>query len=107
MKAWDIYSFTPPGFLEPHPAVIVSHPDRVARKPMVSILACSSHRAGREAGPTEVILDKADGLDWATLRFCDLFYAVPKADLKQHRGHVSHERRMEIIRTINRANGWI
>jgi hypothetical protein len=67
VKSWDIYSYTPPGFPEPHPAVIISHPDRVAHKPMVSILACSSHRSGREAGPNEVILDAADGLDWATL----------------------------------------
>jgi len=107
MKAWDIFSYTPPGFPGPHPAVIISHPDRVARKPVVSILACSSHRAGRPADTNEVILDKADGLDWPTLCFCDIFYSVPKADLRDQRGHVTEERRLEIIRTINRSNGWV
>jgi hypothetical protein len=30
MKAWEIYSYQHPDWPEPHPAVIVSHPDRVA-----------------------------------------------------------------------------
>jgi hypothetical protein len=61
----------------------------------------------RAAASHEVILDTADGLDWPTLVFCDLIYAVPKADLKGHRGHVTEERRRAIIQTINRANGWV
>ena len=77
------------------------------RKPIVSVLACSSHRAGRAATADEVILDTADGLDWPTLCFCDVIYAVPKADLKVQRGRVTDARRTEIIRTINRANGWV
>jgi mRNA-degrading endonuclease toxin of MazEF toxin-antitoxin module len=107
MKAWDIFSYTPPGFPEPHPAVIVSHPDRVNAKADVNILICSSHRAGRPAMTGEVILDFADGLDWPTLCRCDLLFAVKKADLKNQRGHVTPERRLEIIRTINRSNGWV
>ena len=107
MRAWDIFSYTPPGFPGPHPAVIISHPDRVTRKPFVSILACSSHRADRSAEPHEVILDSADGLDWPTLCFCDIIYAVAKTDLTDKHGHVSDERRAAIIRTINRSNGWI
>jgi hypothetical protein len=74
---------------------------------VVSILACSSHRAGREAIPSEVILDTADGLNWPTLCFCDILYAVPKDQLTNHRGHVTPERRLDIIRTINRSNGWV
>jgi mRNA-degrading endonuclease toxin of MazEF toxin-antitoxin module len=107
LKAWDIFSYTPPGFPGPHPAVIISHPNRVDRKPIVSVLACSSHRAGRAATADEVILDAADGLDWPTLCFCDVIYAVPKADLKVQRGHVTDARRTEIIRAINRSNGWV
>ncbi|HZV32983.1 MAG TPA: type II toxin-antitoxin system PemK/MazF family toxin [Verrucomicrobiae bacterium] len=107
MKAWDIYSYTPPGFHGPHPVVIVSHPNRVANKPMVSILACSSQRAGRQANPDEVILDMEDGLSWPTLCFCDIIYAVRETDLTHHRGHVTAERRTAIIRTINRSNGWV
>jgi hypothetical protein len=107
VKAWDIFSYTPPGFPEPHPAVIVSHPNRVDTKADVNILMCSSHRAGRPAMIGEVILDSADGLDWPTLCRCDLFFNVKKADLKNRRGHVTAERRMEIIRMINRTNGWV
>jgi hypothetical protein len=33
MKAWEIFSWQAPGWPEPYPAVIVSHPDRVANKP--------------------------------------------------------------------------
>ena len=32
MKAWDIFSWQAPGVPEPHPAVIVSHLDRVANR---------------------------------------------------------------------------
>lgn len=46
VKAWDIYTYD---FDEagPHPAVIVSHPDRVDRAPWVNLLICTSQRAAR------------------------------------------------------------
>lgn len=46
MKAFDIYSWPPPGWPEPYPAVIVSNPDRVANKPEVEVLMCSSKMRG-------------------------------------------------------------
>jgi len=104
LKAWDIFSYQPPGWPEPHPCVIVSSPDRVAGKPDLTILMCSSKRAQRDAEPHEVILDKADGLEWPTLCKCDLLHSVKKAELKHRRGHVSDPRRRQIIATINRAN---
>ena len=107
MKAWAIFSYQPPDWPMPHPAVIVSHPGRVANKPDVTILMCSSQRATREAKPHEVILDEADGLDWPTLCKCDLLHTVPKRELKQPRGHVTEARRREIITAINRANDWV
>jgi hypothetical protein len=82
-------------------------PERVAHKPEVSILLCSSKAATRPALPHEVILDRADGLDWPTLCKCDLIHAVAKEELKQRRGHVTEQRRRQIIATINRANNWI
>ncbi|MEO5802626.1 MAG: type II toxin-antitoxin system PemK/MazF family toxin [Verrucomicrobiota bacterium] len=107
MKAWDIFSYQPEGFPEPHPCVIVSHPARVANKPEVNILICSSKRATRSAEAHEAILDQSDGLDWPTLCRCDLLLDVPKAELKQRRGRVTPERRRQIIATINRANDWV
>jgi len=107
MRAWDIYSFQPPNWPEPHPAVIVSHPDRVAHKPEVTILMCSSKQATRSPKPNEVILDDTDGLDWPTLCKCDLLYTVSKDQLRDRRGNVSTERRKQIIATIVRSNGWV
>ena len=107
LKAWDIFSYQPPSWPTPHPAVIVSHPDRVAAKPEVTILMCSSQPATRAAKPHEVILDEADGLDWPTLCKCDILRTVSKEELKQRRGHVSAVRRRAIITAINRANDWI
>lgn len=107
MKAWEIYSYKHPEWPEAHPAVIVSHPDRVALKPEVTILLCSSKQATRSVRPHEVILDRSDGLDWPTLCKCDLLYTIPKAALNTQRGAVTTERRRQIIATINRAMGWI
>ena len=107
MKAWEIWYYQPAGWPEPHPCVIISSPQRVANKPDVNILLCASQRAARVALDYEVILDMADGLDWPTLCKCDLLHMVPKGVLKNRRGTVSTERRAAIIRTINRANGWV
>ena len=100
MKPWDIYSWQAPGWPEPHPAVIISEGSRVANKPQVNVLLCSSQRAKRAAGPTEVILDASDGLNWATLCKCDLIYSVEKAHLTNARGEVTLERRREIARKV-------
>lgn len=107
MKAWEIWSYQPPGWPEPHPAVIVSHPGRVANKPEVNVLMCSSKQATRPANSDEVILDQADGLNWATLCRCDLFFLVPRSELKNRRGQVTQERKRQMIATVLRANGWV
>ncbi len=96
MKAWEIHSYQHPDWPEPHPAVIVSHPERVALKPEVTILLCSSKTATHPAKPHEVILDRSDGLDWPTLCKCDLLYTLPKAALGAYRGTVTAERRRQL-----------
>ena len=107
MKAWEIYSYQHPDWPAPHPAVIVSHPERVALKPEVTILLCSSKQTTRSAKPHEVILDSSDGLDWPTVCKCDLLYTLPKSALIGLRGTVTAERRRQIVATINRAMGWV
>jgi len=47
MKAWEIWSYQPAGWPEPHPAVIVSGPARVAHKPELNIIMCSTKEATR------------------------------------------------------------
>ena len=85
----------------------MSHPDRVANKPDVTVLICASRRSTRQPEPNEVILDANDGLDWPTLCKCDLLYTTRKANLVNRRGAVTAERRRQIIATINRVNGWL
>ena len=81
VKPWEVYSWQAPGWPEPHPAVIISEGSRVANKPEVNVLLCSTKEATRAPGPTEDILDKSDGIDWASLCKCDLTYSVEKAQL--------------------------
>jgi hypothetical protein len=104
MKAWDIYTWE--FSFGKHPVVIVSHPDRVSRKPDVNVLKCSSKRAARAPEPNELILDEADGLDWPTLCACDLMFAVDKAELKERRGSVTPARRRAIVSRVIQSFAW-
>ena len=105
MKQWDIWTcdFADAG---PHPAVIVSHPDRVARAPLVNLLICSSQRAAREPRENEVVLNGADGLDWETLVKCDLMYLVEKARPYRQRGSVGVARRRALVQRMNACFGF-
>jgi mRNA-degrading endonuclease toxin of MazEF toxin-antitoxin module len=108
LKPFDIFFFQPPGPLwkEPHPAVVVSHPDRAERKEVVEIIVGSTVRASRPPAANEFLLDTAEGLDWPTLFKCDLIYAALKMELKQRRGSVSPERRSGLVRKLIAAHGW-
>jgi len=105
MKPWDIYTFAFPD-ADLHPAVILGTETRIANKPKVNVLFCSSKRATREPVEFETILDQADGLDWATLCKCDLIFAVPKEQLRYKRGTVSMSRRRAIAEKVIRALGF-
>jgi mRNA-degrading endonuclease toxin of MazEF toxin-antitoxin module len=77
MKPWEIWTYAFPGVGE-HPAVIISHGQRVERKAVVEVLLCASLRGAASPAPHEVVLNSADGLDWKTLCRCDLIYSVPR-----------------------------
>ena len=104
MKPWDIYTWEFPG-TDAHPAVILGTETRLANKPKVNVLFCSSKRAARKAEALEIILDAADGLDWETLCKCDLIFAVPKEQLTRKRGSVTQERRRQIAERVIRGLG--
>jgi mRNA-degrading endonuclease toxin of MazEF toxin-antitoxin module len=106
MKPFDIFLWQPPGWPEPHPCVIVSHPDRADRKTPVEVLMCTSKRAPRDPEAHEIVLDTEDGLDWPTLCKCDLVHAVPRAELKARKGRVSEARQAPLVRTIIGAHAW-
>jgi mRNA-degrading endonuclease toxin of MazEF toxin-antitoxin module len=105
MKQWDIWTcdFAEAGS---HPAVVVSHPDRVALAPLVNVLICSSQRATRVPRENEVLLNGADGLDWETLVKCDLMYLVEKDRLYRRRGSVGAVRRRALVHCINACFGF-
>jgi mRNA-degrading endonuclease toxin of MazEF toxin-antitoxin module len=105
MRPWDIYTCDFEG-AGPHPAVIVSHPDRAANAPWVNVLICTTQRASRAPKETEVRLNGADGLDWETLCRCDVLWLVERAKLTGKRGSVSRLRRRQIVDKINAAMGW-
>src|SRR4051812_8037129 len=104
MKPWDIYSWDFPNAGR-HPAVVLGRDERVQQKPMLNVLLCSSQRATRPAKETEVVLDNADGLDWATLCKCDFVYSVPANQLSNQRGSVVASRRREIAARVIRGLG--
>jgi mRNA-degrading endonuclease toxin of MazEF toxin-antitoxin module len=108
LNPFDIFFWQPPGPLwrEPHPAVLISHPDRSERKDPVEVIVGATQRAGRAPEANEFILDEADHLDWPTLFKCDLIWAAPKDELQRHLGAVSMLRRSGLIRKIIAAHGW-
>jgi hypothetical protein len=104
VNAWEVYE-ADLGWGS-HPVVVVSHPARAARKGFIEILDCSSQRANQPAQGHEIALDTVDGMDWPTFCKCDCIYAVPRAELKRHRGSVTLEGRRQIVHAIIAAHGW-
>lgn len=105
MKQWEIWTFDFPE-AGPHPAIIISHPDRVANAPLVNVIICTSQRATRAPKKNEILLDGADGLDWPTLCRCDLTYLVRNEQLKQRRGTVGFERQRQIVQVFVASFGF-
>ncbi|MEK7674734.1 MAG: type II toxin-antitoxin system PemK/MazF family toxin [Verrucomicrobiota bacterium] len=100
MKQWDIYLF-PFTQERPHPTVVVSHDDRCERCEQINVLICSFAQLNRAPADHEIVLDEADGLDWKTACRCDVIYLLPKAELREMRGHASRERQRQIARKLN------
>ena len=114
MQPWEIWTcnFADAG---PHPAVLFTHPRLLDRVDVeyVNVLFCRTLRAPmkREPRAGQVILDRADGLDWQTLCYCHLLHLVPKTSLHERRGSVSRERQRQISRELLRLLpfewGWV
>jgi hypothetical protein len=66
----------------------------------INALACKTIRASSPTFPTDVILDSADGLEWATLVRCDAMHFLPRSKFGTIVGSVSHSRRRAIARKI-------
>ena len=98
MRQWDIFLF-PFSEEQPHPVVILSIDERAEARKHVNGLLCVSLR-GRALGFHEVLLDKADGLDWESAVRCDLIHLLERDRLLERRGHVIPERQIQISRKL-------
>ena len=89
-----------------HPCVLLSNAARLANPAFdrVNVLLCRTLRGPlqRELRAAEVMLDRADGLDWETLCRMDSLHFVPKSGLRERRGLACKERRRIISQRILR-----
>ena len=108
MKPWEVWQWEFPH--GSHPAIIVSPEARCENRQIltVNVLGCSTQRARRRPEAHEVLLDKADGLDWETLCRCDVLFLAQKSELMRFRGTVTYERRRELGQRMIRLFGlWM
>lgn len=98
MKQWDIFLF-PFTEEQSHPVVILSIDERAAARKHVNGLICVTLR-GRPPGLHEVLLDKADGLDWESVVRCDLIHLLERGRFLERRGRVIPERQIQISRKL-------
>jgi hypothetical protein len=82
MAPWEIWTFDFP-VEGPHPCVIFTNAARLAHPDFdrVNVLLCRTLRGPlqRQLKSTEILLDRADGLDWETLCRVGALHFVPKA----------------------------
>ena len=90
-----------------HPAVILSGPDILSdeRQHRFNALMGTKRPPAAKVLAHQVILDQADGLEFATLINCSLVYVVRKSSIARTAGVVSHMRRAEIARRVRASLG--
>ena len=98
MRQWDIFLFPFTGE-QPHPVVILSIDERAAARKSINGLICVTLR-GRPLALNEVLLDKADGLDWESAVRCDLVHLLDRNRFLERRGRVIPARQIQISRQL-------
>ncbi len=105
MQPWEIWTcdFAEAGR---HPAVIFASSRLLEREDVthVNVLFCRTLRGPmkRELRAGQIVLDRADGLDWQTICYCHVLHLVPKTALSEQRGAVSRERQRQISQELLR-----
>jgi len=103
MAPWEIWTYDFP-VEGPHPCVIFTNASRLAHRDFdrINVLLCRTLRGPlqRELRPTEIILDRADDLDWETLCRIDAMHFVLKSGMRERRGIVCKERRRLICQRM-------
>jgi hypothetical protein len=90
-----------------HPAVILSGPDILSddRQLRFNALMGTKRPPAARILAHQVLLDQADGLEFATLINCSMVYVVRKNSILRTAGIVSHMRRAEIARRVRASLG--
>jgi mRNA-degrading endonuclease toxin of MazEF toxin-antitoxin module len=90
-----------------HPAVILSGSDILSdsRPLRFNALMGTKRPPAAKVLPHQVLLDQADGLEFATVLNCALVYVVRKNSILRRAGIVSHMRRAEISRRVRASLG--
>lgn len=104
IEQWDIVRFRiTASDRDSHPGVVVSAPEWCAddRKLRLNVLACSKRQPAEGARTHQVILNSADGLDFASVCGCEFFHVVLRDRVTDKIGRVSPARRRAIGRKIN------
>ncbi|MDD2762760.1 MAG: type II toxin-antitoxin system PemK/MazF family toxin [Opitutaceae bacterium] len=108
LNRWDVV-FVPADAQDAtgHPAVVLSPPDILAdpRQARLNVLVGTKKQPAETAKSHQVILNGADGLEFATLLNCALVYQVRKANILRTVGSVSHARRGAIATRVRAALG--
>jgi hypothetical protein len=103
MAPWEIWTYDFP-IEGPHPCVLFSNASRLTHPAFdhVNVLLCRTLRGSlqRQLSLTEILLDRADGLDWETLCRVDALHFVSKSGLRERRGLVCKERRRLICQRM-------
>ncbi len=87
--------------------MVLSPPDILEddRQLRLNVLMGSKRVPAENAKPHQVVLNGADGLEFATLLDCSLVYQVRKASIIRHAGRVAHARRSGIAARVRAALG--
>ena len=85
-----------------HPAVVLSSDDTMAdgRQQRFNVVTGTKKQPGESARNHQVILDRADGLEFPTLIDCSLVYVAKKVSVLRSTGSVTINRRQLIQRTV-------
>ena len=101
---WDIVRFRiDPADRDLHPGVIISAPEWCAdeRKLRLNVLACSKRVPAKGARTHQVLLNGADGLDFASVCGCEFFHVISRESVHEIVGRVTPARRRAIGRKLN------
>jgi hypothetical protein len=90
-----------------HPAVVISPPDILEdpRHLRINVLVGTKKPPAAKAKSSEVQLDDADGLEFATLVNATLVYQARKTSIIRSAGRVAHVRRGQIATKLRAALG--